>query len=48
MVVVSFPQTAVTQTFSVKRMFLEISQISKENISEGASFLIKLQILAGN
>ena len=48
MVVASFPQTAVTQTCSVKKVFLEISQISQENISAGASFLIKLQILACN
>ena len=34
---------AVIQRCSVKKVFLEISQNSQENICAGVSFLIKLQ-----
>ena len=34
---------AVTQRYSVKKMFLEISQNSEEYTCAGVSFLIKLQ-----
>ena len=34
---------AVAQRCSIKKMFLEISQNSRENTSAGVSFLIKLQ-----
>ena len=33
---------------SVKKVFLEISQNSQENISAGVSFLIKLQDMSGS
>ena len=34
---------AVTRKYSVKKVFLQISQNSQENTSARASFLIKLQ-----
>ena len=39
---------AVVQTFSVKKVLLEISQNSQENSSATVSFLIKLQAWACN
>ena len=41
----AYPQTpkAVAQTCSVKKVFLEISQNSRENTCARVSFLIKLQ-----
>ena len=38
-------QEAVAQRFSVKMVFLEISQYSQENTCDRVSFLIKLQAL---
>ena len=38
-------QEAVAQRFSVKMVFLEISQYSQENTCARVSFLIKLQAL---